>query len=148
MGNFLLGQPLTTLLPAVTACHPVKGERVACLAPQVTVKLDSLQLTGLTLLSYTGLLYGLYLPPCPVAATPILLRWLRAHYGPGQVVGKGQLLWPGPVVTVIYEPVVTWKRVGRSRAASVAQVQGIVGVLSTPLLARAQADQKLEHTIK
>ena len=148
VGTLVFGRPLPTLLEEVAACHVLKGERVACLASTYTISVDSLHLTGLTLLSYTGLLYGIYLPPCRVTDTPYLLRWLQQHYGPGQVLGKGQLLWQGPRISVVYEPVVTWQRVGRSRAASVAQVQGIVGVLSTTILAQAQADQVLLRSLK
>jgi hypothetical protein len=148
VGTLVFGRPLPTLLEEVVACHVVKGERVACLAAHYAIALDSLHLTGLTLLSYTGQLYGVYSPPCRVTDTAYLLRWLQQHYGPGQALGKGQLLWQGAHVCVVYEPVVTWQRVGRSRAASIAHVQGVVGVLSTAILAQAQADHVLLRSLK
>ena len=49
---------------------------------------------------------------------------------------------------MVYEPVVTWQRVGRGRLASIARVQGVVGVLSTAILAQAQADQVLLRSLK
>ena len=140
VGPLVFGRPLPTLLEEVSACRALAGERVACWAAGYTVALDSLRLRGPTLLCYTGRLYGLYLPPCRAADTPAVRRWLRQHYGPGQALGHGQRLWPGPRVCVVYEPVWSGARTLRSRVAR-EQEQGVVGVLSTPILAQAQADR-------
>ena len=147
VGPLVFGRLLPTLLEEVSACRVVAGERVACQAASYTVALDSLRLTGPTLLSYTGRLYGIYLPPCRAADTPALQRWLRQHYGPGQALGQGQRLWQGPRVSVVYEPVWTGTRTPRSRGTSL-QVQGIVGVLSTAILAQAQADRAVLRALK
>jgi len=76
-----------------------------------------------------------------------LLRWLRQHYGPGQALGQGQFLWQGSRVSVVYEPLLSGPGVSRRRAAGL-QVQGVVGVLSTAILAQAQADRVALRALK
>ena len=147
VGPYLFGTALAELPGKLTAYQPLKGERVACLAPELTVALDGLHFEGLRLLSYTGRLYGIYLAPSRPADTELLLRSLRERYGPGQALGGGQLLWQGQVVSVVYEPVVTWSRTRGRGAALSATTQGVVGVLSNALLVQAKADQALVHEL-
>lgn len=148
VGPYLFGTSLAELPGRLTAYQPLKGERVACLAPELTVALDGLHLEGVRLLSYTGRLYGIYLAPSRPADTELLLRSLRARYGPSQALGGGQLLWQGQVVSVVYEPLVTWSRTrGHRGAALSATTQGVVGVLSNALLVQAKADRALTREL-
>lgn len=106
-GAYRFGTPVAELPEPLAGLVVLKHDQVAFVAPGAAANIGGLLLPSVSLTAYAGRLSRICLGPTSEQYAETLLHTLQRCYGPGRHADFMRYVWPGQVVTLVYEPLVT-----------------------------------------